>query len=164
MPQLYFSTVDGRIFSLTLNRAFISKHTIPSLLFDDPAVLSWGSIGSVGDLLICSGSSGQRLISNMTFDAHRTIACNNWHKMSYATDKSVLIVNDGHTFNAWFPTQCFYPDRKEPVWLITPDITNDELIRALGRLTNLRYDPKTDTVKPLPFKGIPKEWLEEAKP
>ena len=48
-----------------------------------------------------------------------------------------------------------------PRWLLTPDLRDRDLVSTLDALTNLRYDPETDTVVPLPFKGIPKEWLEE---
>lgn len=51
----------------------------------------------------------------------------------------------------------------KPVWGLDP-LPRAEILHALDSVSNLRYDAKTDAVEPLPFTGIPKDWIEERKP
>lgn len=63
----------------------------------------------------------------------------------------------------WQESSHMFPGHKEPIWLVNDTISNDELVATLERLTNLRYDEKADAVNPLPFKGVPKDWLADVK-
>ena len=80
--------------------------------------------------------------------------------VTFSPDGSLLAsASMDATIRIWTPLpKLFFPKQKRPVWLLSASIPVAEIIYTLESLTNLRYDSKTDTVKPLPFKGIPKEW------
>jgi WD40 repeat protein len=63
------------------------------------------------------------------------------------------------TIRVWYLLpNCYFQKHQDSIWRLGRFLSMDEMLFALDSFTNLRYDPKTDTVEALPFKGIPKEW------